>query len=146
MVQAQAAVAMVGVAYLYAVVHVQAQKYAAQQLGRVVDHNLLERMPLLGQVLDVVVAHAHEEDVAARDRIVHVAVVDVFRAAYDIAQRIARKSGQVYPAVVVLGVFHDRGVSRISLHIHTLSDVIPCCPYPAEGYIAKYNKISAVYI
>ena len=68
---------------------VQVEQDALQVGGRVVEEHLLEGLAVFGDVLHVVVAEPQVEDVAAVEGLAFVAVVDILRAAQDIAYGVA---------------------------------------------------------
>ena len=83
------------------------QKNALQVGRRVVDQNLLERLAVFGEVLDVVVADAEIENIAADELAPLVAVVDVHRAAQYVSDGIARQGLRLDAGVKRFDILHD---------------------------------------
>lgn len=90
-VHTAAVIAMMGIGDVERKVHIQMEKYALKEHRRIIDHNLLKRAIILGEILHIVVANAQIEDITARNLVMGIAIVDMLLTANNVANGATRE-------------------------------------------------------
>lgn len=89
------------------VIHAQVRENVCDLIRRVVEHDLLERLPVFGNVFGVVVADIQVEEFSLVHFVAYIPVVNVFLPADDIADPMPRQGLRLDSVPIRLRILHN---------------------------------------